>query len=152
MTAQPEPIPQPIPSPNPTPASPLATIRENAAALLAVIIALAFVTALVFAFTYVGRDPKFTHAKELIGIVNGLMGVVLGYYFQKSSSDTQIENANKTVVSATKEAVTATAEAARAKEALREVAAAAADPSGKGELLPPRLERALSRADAILKL
>jgi septal ring-binding cell division protein DamX len=150
MTAIVNPVPNVALTTTPTPASPLAKVREGAAALLALIIAGAFVAALSFAFSHVGEKEPFTHAKELIGVVNGLMGVVLGYYFQKSSSETQIENAAKTADEAMKQAAKATTETAQAKDALKEVAAAAGDMSGGADALPPRMDRALRRADAIL--
>jgi Tfp pilus assembly protein PilO len=130
--------------------SALSKIRESAAALLALMIAAAFMIAMGYAFYYVG-DASFTQAKELIGIVTGLMGVVLGYYFQKSSSDTQIEHATKTAEDATKQAAKAAAESALTKDALKEVAAAASEETGGGGTSPSRLQKALTRAEALTR-
>lgn len=73
--------------------------RERVAAALAGIIVLIAVVVLlvsVFAAMQAQEDGQaFTNLKDILGFLNPLLGVILGYYFNKVSSDNRAENAEK---------------------------------------------------------
>jgi ABC-type transporter Mla subunit MlaD len=78
-------------------------LRERLAAALAVIIVLGFVVMMFVAFFFIGSgatDPAFDRVKDLLLFVNPLVGVVLGYYFNKVSTDARAENAERTAQAA----------------------------------------------------
>jgi len=73
--------------------------RERIAAALAGVIVLIAVVVLlvsVFAAMQAQEDGQaFTNLKDILGFLNPLLGVILGYYFNKVSSENRAENAEK---------------------------------------------------------
>lgn len=86
--------------------------RELVAALLALIIVIGAAILIANAFKFVGvddtKDHSFQHAKDLLNIILPLLGVVLGYYFTKVSTESRAESAEKTAQTATTTAQQAT--------------------------------------------
>jgi hypothetical protein len=109
----------------------LRMLREVVGASIASLIVLATV-ALIFMvfFRYVGAenataDKHFERAKDLLLFINPLLGVVIGYYFNKVSTEARAEKAEATVATANNTAQQAKTEADRAKAVLDEVVPAA---------------------------
>jgi len=60
--------------------------RERVAALIAVVIILASLVILVLAFHSIDDKERFARAKDLLLIINPVLGVVIGYYFNRVST------------------------------------------------------------------
>ena len=104
-----------MPEQKPAPTSPdtsLRRLREYVAAGIAVIVVLGTVSLMVRAMSATGDDVQFARMKDLLLIVNPLLGVVLGYYFNKASTEARAENAEATA----QNAVVNAQEAAKARE------------------------------------
>ena len=110
--------------------------RELVAALLALIVVMGTVVLIANAFKFVGaddtKDQSFQHAKDLLNIILPLLGVVLGYYFTKVSTERRAESAEITAQTATTTAQQATearqfveSENREVKDSLREISDAA---------------------------
>lgn len=73
--------------------------RERiAAALAGVIVLIAVIVLLVSVFVAVRAEESgqaFTNLKDILGFLNPLLGVILGYYFNKVSSENRAETAEK---------------------------------------------------------
>ncbi|MEA3397659.1 MAG: hypothetical protein U9R05_09390 [Chloroflexota bacterium] len=74
--------------------------REYVAAAIAVIVVLGTVVMLITALRYVNSSDQFTRVKDLLLIINPLLGVVIGYYFNKVSTEARAESAEATAQSA----------------------------------------------------
>ena len=91
----------------------LRRFREYVAAGIAGVVVLGTILMLVMAINTVSDDGQFSKMKDLLLIINPLLGVVLGYYFNKASTEARAENAE----AAAKEAVTGAQEAGKARDA-----------------------------------
>jgi len=67
--------------------------RERVAALIAVVIILASLVILVLAFRSIDDKERFARAKDLLLIINPVLGVVIGYYFNRVSTEGRAETA-----------------------------------------------------------
>lgn len=74
--------------------------RERVSSLLAGLIVIVALVVLLVAMIVGLRDEApgqaFTNLKDVLGFLNPLLGVILGYYFNKVSSENRAENAEKT--------------------------------------------------------
>ncbi|MBK9052804.1 MAG: hypothetical protein IPL78_18385 [Chloroflexi bacterium] len=74
--------------------------RERVSSLLAgLIVVVAVIVLLVAVATGLRAEEPgqaFTNVKDVLGFLNPLLGVILGYYFNKVSSENRAENAEKT--------------------------------------------------------
>jgi hypothetical protein len=82
----------------------------------------------------------FARAKDLLLFINPILGVVIGYYFNKASTEGRAEQAEENTRAAQAQMRRATTEAARAQAALGAVRAAAEDLAKQGD---PRLQTQL---------
>lgn len=114
--------------------------KEVVTAIIAILIAL---TALLLVFNLVpmlGDPAKMTQGKELLSIITGLFGVVLGYYFGRIPADARAAQAQEQAVKATQQGEQAAARSdmvsARAEEladqAKELVASAQSGPVARG--------------------
>jgi hypothetical protein len=71
----------------------MSRFRERVAALIALLVILAALAMMGFAFRYIGDDDRFARAKDLLLIINPVLGVVIGYYFNKVSTEARAEGA-----------------------------------------------------------
>jgi hypothetical protein len=114
--------------------------REYVAAIISLTIIIGTVVMMIIALNHVDApDERFTRVKDLLLFINPLLGVVVGYYFNKVTSEARAETAETTAQSAMAsaqlaaearnaadtEAKTAKGEAEEAKSALKEVGEAA---------------------------
>ena len=90
----------------------LRKFREIIAAAIAVVIVVGTVVMLIMAIYATGNDAQFGRIKDLLLILNPLLGVVLGYYFNKVSTEARAENAESTA----QNAVATAQEAGKARE------------------------------------
>ena len=78
--------------------------RERVSSLLAGLIVVVAVIVLLVAVATALRTSEegqaFTNIKDVLGFLNPLLGVILGYYFNKVSSENRAETAEKTARSA----------------------------------------------------
>lgn len=95
----------------------LRRFREYVTATLAGIICLGTVVLVGIAFTSVGDPDTFNRAKDLLLFLNPIVGVVIGYYFTKVSTEGRAESAE----------ANAQAASANAQRALNARATAEAD-------------------------
>ena len=120
----------------PAPADPaVRRIREYVSAIIAVVIMLGTVAMMIQAFNYLGSPEEFARVKDMLLFINPLLGVVIGYYFNKVTSEARAETAESTAQNAMTtaqqategrnqaeaEASTAKKETKEAKSALKEV-------------------------------
>jgi hypothetical protein len=121
-----------LPSPNPVDAS-LRRFREYVAAGIALLVVLGTFGMLIAAFWYIDSNETFARVKDLLLIVNPFLGVVIGYYFNKVSTEARAESAENTARTATASAQQAVTRAevaentAQTAQADAQMAAAARD-------------------------
>jgi hypothetical protein len=117
--------------PEGTSADPTVTrFREYIAGGLAVVIVVSTVALMIAALVYVRAaedDGAFQRVKDLLLFINPLLGVVIGYYFNKASTEARAESAEKTAQVASSTAQVATATAQQAAEARDEAQAEVAE-------------------------
>ncbi len=97
-------------------------LREGMAAALAIIIVLGAVIMMLVSFAYIGSsttDPAFDRVKDLLLFINPLVGVVIGYYFNKTSTEARAENAEHTAQAASTSLQTTQATLQNAQTQLR---------------------------------
>ena len=87
-------------APEPT----MGRFREQVAAWIALLVIVAALGMILWSFRYVDDKEKFGRAKDLLLIINPVLGLVIGYYFNKVSTEARAENAEKTARSATADA------------------------------------------------
>jgi len=86
----------------------LRRFREYVAAGIAIAIIVGTIVMMITALGYVGFSDQFARVKDLLLIVNPLLGVVIGYYFNKVSTEARAESAEATAQSAALSAQQAT--------------------------------------------
>ena len=116
MSDQPEPSPATPPKPSRQPA--LTISREYFSSILAFVIVGAFLLMVGFTLpvAFNGTDEALTRAKDLLTLVSPFAGMVIGYYFNKATSDARAENAEENAKVATETAQKAQIEREKAVE------------------------------------
>lgn len=130
--------------------NPLQKFREIVTALLAGAIVLLFAGLLAAAFTSIPRDnATYANIKDLLSIITPMLGMVLGFYFNKSSTEGRAESAEKNVqiandavATAKQDSVSAQKETALVKSSLSELVS-----SGKGLLADVKRQDVLRAAN-----
>ena len=130
-------------APTPDERSPAARFRERVAALIAGLIILGSVVLMVCTFSTIGEKEKFERAKDLLLIINPILGVVIGYYFNKVSTEARAESAESTARAASETA----REASEARYKAEQVADAA---SGEAQDARTHLEDVSQAAEKLL--
>jgi hypothetical protein len=77
-----------------TPELQMQLLKEIVTALLAFLIVIYTLVIVWHSFTYVGDTTKAGDAKDLLTIMSGLAGVVVGYYFGRVSADARASQAS----------------------------------------------------------
>ncbi len=107
--------------------SALRRFREYVTAFIAVIVILSTIVMMIVALGYVdSSDDQFSRVKDLLLLINPLLGVVIGYYFNKVSTEARAESAEATAQSASLGAQQAT-EARNVADAAAQAARAEAE-------------------------
>ena len=85
----------------------LRRFRESVAAGIALLVVLGTFGMLIAAFAYIENDEAFARVKDLLLIVNPILGVVIGYYFNKTSTEARAESTARTATASAQQAATA---------------------------------------------
>jgi hypothetical protein len=106
----------------------LPMLREGFAGVIAIIFVVTFLMLVKAAYTDMQNPARFGAAKELLGIVNGIVGIIIGYYFSRMTTEARAEKAEETA----KDAVGTAADAVqKERNATDQVVAITADASQK---------------------
>lgn len=92
-------LPQPS-APGAAADSGLRRIREWVSAGIAALIIIGTIMMMVMAFNHLSTPEEFARLKDLLLFINPLLGVVIGYYFNKATSEARAESAEATAQSA----------------------------------------------------
>ncbi len=136
---------------SPPPAAPdvpLSRFREGVAALIAVVVVVASLTLLFLGFRHIGEKEQFDRAKDLLLIINPVLGVVIGYYFNKVSTEARAENAESTARHATADLRKATDERQQVQQLAFAAKADAEETRGALEDVSRAAERVLAEQPA----
>jgi hypothetical protein len=79
----------------------LRRFREYVTASFAAVLILGTVILLILAYSRTNSDEDFNRVKDLLLFINPLVGVALGYYFSKSTSQSAVDTAQDTAKEAT---------------------------------------------------
>ncbi len=84
--------------PSPPNKSNVSVFREVFSSILAMIVVGAFLAMVGFTLpiAFNGTDEALTRAKDLLNFVSPFAGMVIGYYFNKATSDARAENLERT--------------------------------------------------------
>jgi hypothetical protein len=93
----------------------LRRLREGVAATIALVVIVGTLLMMVQAFNYLSTPEQFGRVKDLLLFVNPLVGVVIGYYFNKVTSEARAEMAETTAKAATASAQQAVEERSQAQ-------------------------------------
>jgi hypothetical protein len=93
----------------------LRRFRELVTAALAGVICLGTMVMVAIAFANVGNQETFARAKDLLLFLNPMVGLVIGYYFSKVSSEGRAESAEASAFAATASAQQAVEARSRAE-------------------------------------
>jgi len=94
----------------------LEKLREYVAAGLAFLIILGLLIISYVAIVNLGNIESFQNAKDLLLIITPFVGVVIGYYFNKVTSDARAVALQRTVDDTSRVAMTATIDSQRAEQ------------------------------------
>jgi hypothetical protein len=114
--------PEPTPTQTPSKATPpgsgsTTTLKEVAATVLAGLITVAFLVAFAKTWDFIGgADPKLAEAKNLLQILTGFVGVILGYYFGRVPAERAADAATKAADASRSEAQDAKAREERTRK------------------------------------
>ncbi len=97
----------------------LRRLREYVAAAIALIVMLGAVVMLILAYSGVNSPDTFARIKDLLLFINPLLGVVIGYYFNRVSTEARAESAESTARTANVTAQQAEAARNQAQEAAK---------------------------------
>ena len=130
--------------------NPLQRFREYVAALISLLIIGGALFMLAQAFRFVASDDgSFERVKDLLLFINPLLGVVIGYYFNKVSTEARAESAESSALSATATAQDAmqqrqeaVADAEQAKQAVGEMQDTLVEVSAAAEQMASQVDAA----------
>ena len=134
-------------NPNP-PTVWLPLLREIMAGGIALFVVGVFAALLLRAMKDVTNAPDVTLAKELLGMVNPLMGLVVGYYFSRVTSEARAERAEATVTATLRSAERASTAREHAESDARTARQRAGELAHALEGLTRAAEEALARQGA----
>jgi hypothetical protein len=87
-----------------TPEHYIQAFKEIITAALGLLVVIYTVTMAAKVFTYVGEEEKISDAKDILLLVMGLAGVVIGYYFGRVPADARAAQAQEQANTATAQA------------------------------------------------
>lgn len=128
----------------------LPVMREGFAGLIAIVFATAFLLLIVSAYGKHADEKAFAAIKELITIVNGVVGVIVGYYFSRMTTEARAEKAETTAAKATDAAGKATEAASKAIETAKEANVAVETAKQAEHVLKARLTTLADSATEVM--
>ena len=146
----------------------LPVIREVVAGVLSLIVITAFVVLLTRALDRTAKPDEFGPVKDLLGMINPIAGLVIGYYFSRVTSEARAERAEAAVVVHSRTANDAIAAQHEAESQARTASSALAELASAADAVKPastlesvrsddtasaraRLDMALARAHDVLR-
>ena len=84
-----------------TPEQKIQGFKELVTAILGVLVLVCTLFLAGWTFCYVGEQPKMTNAKDVLQILLGVAGVVIGYYFGRVPADARAAQAQEQANAAT---------------------------------------------------
>lgn len=131
----------------------LSRAREAVAALIALLIIVCLIFMLWQAFNQIQRGDKsdiaFQQVKDLLLFINPLVGVVIGYYFNKVSTESRAESAEATAQAASLTAHQAQAARSEAEHRVTAVEAEAVEATDTLHDFVPLTEEMLAQLPAL---
>ena len=127
-------------------------LREQMAAAIAGIIVLSFVVMTTLAFFYTTDPNAFSRAKDLLLFINPVVGVVIGFYFNKASTEARAESAEKTARTANDTAQQAVQERAEAAAQATQATAQASQATQVAAQATQQATQAQQQADQAVSL
>lgn len=118
-------------------------LREFVSAGIALVVILGSVVMLIQGFNYLGSPEEFDRVKDLLLFINPLLGVVVGDYFNRATSEPRAEKAETT-------ATTAMATAQQASEARNQAVAEAKAAKGEAEEVKEALKEVDEAAEKMM--
>ena len=115
-------------------------LREYVSAAIAGVVILGTVAMMVLAFNYLSEPDEFDRVKDLLLFVNPLLGVVIGYYFNKATSEPRAETAEAAAKTAAASAQQATEARDKAEADAEEARGETEEAIGKVELVKTALK------------
>jgi hypothetical protein len=113
-----------------TPEQILQAVKEGVTALLGIILVGYTLNLASRVFTYVGDPDKLSDAKDVLMLMLGLAGVVIGYYFGRVPADARATQAQEQAYTATAQAEQVRAKAQPAADQVNQFLARLATPAG----------------------
>lgn len=129
----------------------LRRFREYVAAGIAGMVILGAVILVIMGMFYTDDANRFSRVKDLINIMTPLLTFVLGYYFNKTSTEARAEKAEMTAQSAVTTAQKATQDRAKAEQFAAETLEEKNKESKKADELQGMVEEFDSQLDWILE-
>jgi apolipoprotein N-acyltransferase len=120
------------------------------AAAIAGVVVVSFVVMTGLAFFYTSNNEAFTRAKDLLLFINPVVGVVIGFYFNKTSTEARAESAEKTARVASDTAQQAVQERAEATAQATQATQIASQAEQKADEAVSLLGEVTESADAVL--
>ena len=108
-----------------TPDQRMQLLKEGVAAILAILLVVFTVIIASRAFAMAGDEQRMADAQEVLTVLVGLSGVVLGYYFGRAPADARAAQMSKQLV---QETTRATAKADKAMEMASHIESVMNDP------------------------
>ncbi len=118
-------------------------LREIVSAGIALVVILGSVIMLIQAFNYLSSPEQFDRVKDLLLFINPLLGVVIGYYFNRATSEPRAEKAETA-------ATAAMATAQQASEARNQAEAKAEAAKGESEEVKEALKEVDEAAEKMM--
>ena len=122
-----------------TPEQKIQGFKEVVTAILGVLVLACTVYLVVRTFYYVGEQEKMANAKDILQILLGVAGVVVGYYFGRVPADARAAQAQEQANAATAETEQISAQTQAAADAVEEVMdkITPSVPTARGGAAPP---------------
>ena len=119
-----------------TPEQKIQGFKELVTAILGVLVLVCTLFLAGWTFCYVGEQPKMTNAKDVLQILLGVAGVVIGYYFGRVPADARAVQAQEQANAATAQTEQISAQAQEAagqvEDVIEKVTSAAPTARGAG--------------------
>lgn len=134
-------------------------LRETIVGAIALIVAIGFVVMTGLAFFYASDNETFGRAKDLLLFVSPVVGVIIGFYFNKASMEARTENAEEAARAASdnaqqavQERAEATAQATQATQVATQAVQAHQQAAQQAEQATQQAAQAKQQADQAVSL
>lgn len=151
------PMPPATPVPQPAPAEPsprgfktedfIQIFKEAVTALIAILLVWTTISLVRTLIGTIGDEARFNQAKDILTVMTGLLGVVLGYYFGRIPAEARAAQAQEQAAQAIQKGEQAIAQSKRMGERIGELAEQANQLASQMQATPaPRAQADMSQA------